>query len=393
MAVTQKMMPLVCVQGLSHDRAMDRFYMGHGASEDWESALRTALDSAEIPERAANVGFLYVTDHFSSSLEKIRTELQALTGIDTWVGTTGIGICATGIEYFDEPAIVLLAGLIPDGAHTVIDTGSDAPDEACAKLAGTLGTREGRFGIVHADPHNTYLSDLIPGIVEATGAFLVGGLTSSRGDHPQIAGGMKFGGVSGILFEPDVAVATGLTQGCSPIGPIHEVTDCRENIIITLDERPALEVLKEDIGEILARDLGRIGGYIYVAFPVSGMDRPDYLVRNLVAIDTSAEVFAVGAVVAEGDKIMFCRRDSQAAHVDLKRMLDGLASRVGETVPKAGIYHSCLARGPNLFGPNSEELRTIEGVLGDIPIVGMFCNGEISHQRLYGYTGVLSLFL
>lgn len=381
------------MQGLGHDGPMDRFYMGHGASADWRSALRIALDSAGIPKRGANVGFLYVTDHFAGSLDKIQTELQTQTGIETWVGTTGIGICATGIEYFDEPAIVLLAGSIPDGAHTVIDTGSATPDEACAKLAGALGTREGRFGIVHADPHNSYLGDLIPAIVEATGAFLVGGLTSSRGAHPQIAGGMKSGGVSGVLFEPDVAVATGLTQGCSPIGPVHEVTDCQENIIIALDERPALEVLKEDIGEILARDLTRIGGYIYVAFPVSGMDRPDYLVRNLVAIDPAAEVFAVGAGVAEGDTIMFCRRDGQAAHVDLKRMLDDLTGRVGDTVPKGGIYHSCLARGPNLFGSNSEELRTIQGALGDIPIIGMFCNGEISHQRLYGYTGVLSLFL
>ena len=29
----------------------------------------------------------------------------------------------------------------------------------------------------------------------------------------------------------------------------------------------------------------------------------------------------------------------------------------------------------------------------DVPLVGFFCNGEISHDRLYGYTGVLSLFL
>tara|TARA_A100001037_G_scaffold206394_1_gene184646 strand:+ start:1990 stop:3093 length:1104 start_codon:yes stop_codon:yes gene_type:complete len=367
--------------------------MGHGTSADWRSAVRTALNSAGIPERGANVGFLYVTDHFAGAMDEIQAELQALTGIETWVGTTGIGICATGIEYFDEPAIALLAGSVPDDMHNVIDTGTATPDEACAKLAGALGTREGRFGIIHADPHNTYLADLVPAVVEATGAFLVGGLTSSRGEHPQIAGGMTSGGISGVLFEPDVAVATGLTQGCSPIGPAHEVTDCQENIIIALDERPALEVLKEDIGEVLARDLGRIGGYIYVAFPVSGMDRPDYLVRNLVAIDPSAEVFAVGAEVSEGDTVMFCRRDGQAAHVDLKRMLSDLASRVGESTPKGGIYHSCLARGPNLFGPNSEELRTIQEALGDVPVVGMFCNGEISHQRLYGYTGVLSLFL
>jgi small ligand-binding sensory domain FIST len=34
----------------------------------------------------------------------------------------------------------------------------------------------------------------------------------------------------------------------------------------------------------------------------------------------------------------------------------------------------------------------IEAAFGDIPLVGFFCNGEISHNRLYGYTGVLTLF-
>ena len=31
--------------------------------------------------------------------------------------------------------------------------------------------------------------------------------------------------------------------------------------------------------------------------------------------------------------------------------------------------------------------------LGDIPIAGFFGNGEIAHHRLYGYTGVLTVFL
>jgi small ligand-binding sensory domain FIST len=31
--------------------------------------------------------------------------------------------------------------------------------------------------------------------------------------------------------------------------------------------------------------------------------------------------------------------------------------------------------------------------LGEFPLAGMFCNGEISNDRLYGYTGVLALFV
>ena len=52
-----------------------------------------------------------------------------------------------------------------------------------------------------------------------------------------------------------------------------------------------------------------------------------------------------------------------------------------------------MARGPNLFGDESEEVRQVQAALGDVPLVGFFANGEISHDRLYGYTGVLTVFL
>ncbi len=46
-----------------------------------------------------------------------------------------------------------------------------------------------------------------------------------------------------------------------------------------------------------------------------------------------------------------------------------------------------------MFGAWSVDLAAIQRELGEVPLVGFFCNGEISHNRVYGYTGVLSLFL
>jgi small ligand-binding sensory domain FIST len=67
--------------------------------------------------------------------------------------------------------------------------------------------------------------------------------------------------------------------------------------------------------------------------------------------------------------------------------------RRADSPPRAALYFSCIARGPNLFGKGSVELRTIADILGDIPLIGFFANGEISNNRLYGYTGVLTLLL
>jgi small ligand-binding sensory domain FIST len=60
--------------------------------------------------------------------------------------------------------------------------------------------------------------------------------------------------------------------------------------------------------------------------------------------------------------------------------------------PSAGLYFSCVARGPNLFAEDGTEMEMIAETLGSFPLTGFFGNGEISSSRLYGYTGVLALF-
>jgi small ligand-binding sensory domain FIST len=207
----------------------------------------------------------------------------------------------------------------------------------------------------------------------------------------QLAGRVVEGGLSGVLLAPELPVVTGLTQGCAPIGPVRRITEAQENVVIAIDDRPALEVLKEDIGELLARDLRRLGGVVFAAFPVAGSDTGDYLVRNLVAIDPRRGWVAVAQAVAPGDAILFCRRDPASALHDLDRMLRQVKARAGGP-PKAGLYFSCVARGPSLFGEAGREIGMIRDALGDFPLAGFFGNGEIANDRLYGYTGVLALF-
>jgi small ligand-binding sensory domain FIST len=73
------------------------------------------------------------------------------------------------------------------------------------------------------------------------------------------------------------------------------------------------------------------------------------------------------------------------------RMVSQLAGRLSGP-PKAGIYVSCVARGAALFGEAGAETALIREGLGEFPLIGFFANGEISRDRLYGHTGVLTLF-
>jgi small ligand-binding sensory domain FIST len=373
---------------------MQELRAAHAAKADWREAAATCLAAlGEVPRDA--LGFLYVTDHLAGELSAILAVFREATGIEAWVGTAGIGIAANdgggmAREYFDEPAIAVLVAPLAAGSWRVFDPvhGGLAPFRAAH--GAWIDGRHPLFGIVHADPNNPLSSGIIAELAEATGTFLVGGLTCSRNQCPQIAERVVEGGVSGVLFAGGVSVATALSQGCSPIGPARRIDEAEGNVVKVLEGRPALEAFKTDAGDFLAS--GGAARSIHVALPVEGSDTGDYLVRNLMGIDPARGWIAIGDVVEPGDSLMFARRDREAATEDLRRMLASLGRRTTSGI-KGGLYFSCVARGPNLFGPASEEVGLIREALGDFPLVGFFGNGEICNDRVYGYTGVLAVFL
>ena len=318
--------------------------------------------------------------------------LRQATAVETWVGTVGAGVAASGIEYHDEPAIAILLAGLPDDHFRVFQPVVDSLVPFRERHGDWIARHGPFFGIVHGDPRNPKIDEVLSDVARETSSFLVGGLSAAPETMPQIAGRVVEGGLSGVLFDPSLAVVSGLSQGCSLIGQARWITESERNVIKALDDRPALEVLKEDIGEVLARDLRRIGGYIHVAFPIRETDTGDYLVRNLIGLDLERQWVAVGQLVETGQSVQFCRRDHDSAEQDLRRMLGDVMKRA-ETRPKAGVYFSCVARGPHLFGPESQELKLLREELGDLPLVGFYANGEISNNRLYGYTGVVALFL
>ncbi len=369
-------------------------WAAHSSDADWRVAADACLEAlGGDGANPANLGFVYASDGFAPHFAEIHGYLRAATGIEHWVGSVGLGICAGGVEYFDKPALCLLTGTFPEGSFRVFAGIVDDLETFDADHGDWCDQAQARFAMVHGDPHNGGIGVLVNGLCERMeGGFVVGGLTSSRSAHPQLADGISSGGLSGVLFDPRVGVATRLSQGCSPLGPRHDITRCRGNVLMQLDGRPALDVFNEDVGAILAGDSARLGASVFAGLPVKGSDTGDYLVRNLVGIDETNGLVAIAEVVEEGDRVMFCRRDAEAAKDDLRRMLMELA-RTLDRPPLGGIYYTCLARGPNLFAAEGEELALIEEVLGNIPLVGFFGNGEISHNRLYAYTGVLTLFV
>ncbi len=365
------------------------FTIAHaGGGEDW-GALLDACVARLGDARKATLGFVYATDSFATEFDAIVAHLRSVTGIESWIGAVGMGIVAGEREYFDEPAIAVMIGDVPPGAFRLLPPDRDGalPDETLRWSAAHAPS----VSVVHGDGRRESLADRLDDLADLGRSFVIGGLGSSRAAAAQAAGTVGAAAISGVIFASGVVAATGLSQGCAPIGVArHRITAAEGNIIHALDHTPALEVLQADLAMLPEAERERAARRLHVALPLVGSDRNDYLVRNLVGIDRQSGAIAIGDVAEPGRELIFVRRDATAAAADLRQMARDTRARAAWS-PRAALYFSCLARGPNLFGPGSRELAALRAELGEVPLVGMFCDGEIFNARLYGYTGVLAL--
>jgi small ligand-binding sensory domain FIST len=404
---------------------MAPFLSAHAAHPDWQAALalvwaqlEAQIESASAGPSAPTLGFVYLTDHHAGSADALLAELQRrLPGV-AWVGSVGVGVCASGVEYFDEPAISVLLAAVPRERFRVY-SGSRPLRGFAAHTA-----------LVHADPATPDLAELIGDLADRTATgYLFGGLAAARTRTVHLADAVLSGGLSGVAFDRSVAVVSRVTQGCQPIGPVHRITAAQRNVITALDGRPALDVLLAELDAAGMEPRAALpklrGTLVGLSDPrdaaEAGTARPgafgtDTLVRHLVGLDPAQRGIAIADVAPEGWQLAFCQRDTEAARRDLMRICAEIRE---ETEPESlsieaalarqaagassgppghpggiagAIYVSCAGRGGPHFGAPSAELAIVRRALGDVPLAGFFAGGEIARHHLYGYTGVLTVF-
>ncbi len=362
--------------------------------------LTGQLGQADLAQ--GGLGIIYLTESAAGAFEAIAASLnQHLPGIQ-WVGAVADGIIANESEYSRQDGAVAMV-LPISRLRWQIFSGTKP-------LTGPAHT-----ALVHADPAAPDVALLIEELAGRTETgYLFGGLTAANAAHgTQIANNrLLSGGLSGVGFSEDIEVLTRVTQGCAPLAGEHQITECRSQFILGLDGQPALDVLLGDLGvepssidrrngeEILrALPADKLRNGLLVGMADSSQDRRlgfgDYQVSNLIGIDPENRLLAVAAQPSEGDQLLFCTRDRTAARQDLIRACTELREQVeSRSLRILGVHYvSCVARGSALFGADGVEAEILRHNFGEVPVIGFFANGEIARERLYGFTGVMTLFV
>ena len=417
---------------------MTLFPHGHATHPQWPMALGLVLAQLRaqmaLPDHAhaPTLGLLYITDHFAAHAREILDHLQAeLPQVPDWAGTVGVGVCANNAEYIDEPALAVMLCELPIDQYRVFS--------GVAPLAAGRGFQP-HTALIHADARVPDAAELIAEMAQrTTTGYLFGGLASSRSEVVQFAvsgeghvrgqgaaGGVFSGGLSGVAFGDGVALVSRVTQGAQPVAREREVTAADGNVLLTLDGEPALDVMLQDLGISLeqpraARDVVRRTLVGLTSPGEQGVHRTgnfgaDVVVRHIIGVDPGRRGVAIAERPQVGQRIAFCQRNPQAARADLMRICAeireelepeevtettaaALAAPHEESSPhparriRGAVYVSCAGRGGAHFGAPNAELQIIRHALGDVPLVGFFAGGEIARHQLYGYTGVLTVFV
>jgi small ligand-binding sensory domain FIST len=384
---------------------------------DTLDAKRAVLDalSAKLDGGGADLVVVFASMHHESAMKQICDECQGSFNPRVIVGCTCGGVIGVKRELQEGPGLSVLAGVLPGAAlqgfsyeqidwpavvdapsalHDTIDLSGDPNDKGHGP----------RAILLLADPFSTPMVGLLPAFASAFGPVpVIGGMASGgrQSGHNRLLlnGAVMRDGAVGVAIGGKIDVQTTVSQGCRAIGEPMVITRSRRHVVQELGGRNPLMALRHVVANLDAadRELIQHNG-LHVGRVIneykSRFGRGDFLIRNMVGVDAEDGYLAIGDTrVRTGQTVQFHLRDARSAEDDFRMML--AAQQVhGEAA--GALLFSCTGRGRNLFDHHDADATMVHDALGDVPLAGFFCAGEIGpigdQSYLHGHTACLAVF-
>ena len=366
--------------------------------------------SSTLGDAQPDLAVVFVSPHFESEYSKVVELIAQGLGPVKIFGCSGGGIIGDGVEVEQRHGISITAASLPDVEITEFHLdGSGLPDldagpSSWEELLGVSNDQEPQF-VVLADPFSFPVQNLLMGLDFAfPQSAKIGGLASganSQGGNALFLGGqMHNSGAIGLALQGNITVDTVVAQGCRPIGQLMHITESRRNLLLGLDGQTPLNVLKELFQTMNDRDQALMQNSLFLGVVMDEfLDAPkqgDFLIRNVVGMDAGTGTLAIGEELKEGQMVQFHLRDADTSSADLTAVLERFATDNRENQVQGALLFSCLGRGQYLYGHPNHDSDIFHETIGEVPLGGFFCNGEIGPVSgttfLHGYTSSFGIF-
>jgi small ligand-binding sensory domain FIST len=231
-------------------------------------------------------------------------------------------------------------------------------------------------GFACADPHGNESTLFLNGAVLSEGAVALG-------------------------LEGAVTIEPLVSQGCRPVGSPWIITQAHNNVIHQIGNRPILEVLRDTLENMSQHEQQQARGNIFIGLVLDEYKNHfragDFLVRNLAAIDPKTGAVAIASPLRIGQNLQFQIRDAHTASTHFAQYLQATATALRGRTIYGSCLCDCIGRGTSLYGVPDHDVSIIHDIYPDLPIVGLFCNGEFGPSKnrtlLHGYSASLGLFV
>jgi hypothetical protein len=267
-----------------------------------------------------------------------------------------------------------------------------------------------------------YMYDSVKTFSEAGGAdmnigtYLIEGMSKSLGSWPAAAG---MGMIGNVQFNPtfqyfnDKVIQQGaialvahgggvkldieVLHGTKPASDYHTVTKADANVVLEIDNKPALDMIAELVGHEKRWDeypmlitLGVNKGDKYADY-----DEEMYASRLCMSIDKERKALVMFEPdLTAGTEVQLMRRDVDDFDY-IRARAQRLYDRLGNRKPFFAMYIDCMGRAGTYCGSESEEGVVVQEVFGSkIPLLGMYTGVELgpvgkAPQQALDWSGVL----
>jgi small ligand-binding sensory domain FIST len=372
---------------------------------DPAEAAREAVQQARSALGAEPPAFavLFASAHFHISASALIAAVTAEIGPVPLIGCVAEAVAGNAREVENEPAVALW---LAAGVGPVETFSMQFVRTASGGAFGGYQFEPGRAGVclMISDPFTFPAEYLLSHLNEhAAGTLVMGGMASgglgAQRSRLFLDGRVLAEGAVGA-YLPDAEIHPLVSQGCRPVGEPFTVTAAEGNLVRELGGHPAMSRL-QDLAASLSdedRELLVQGVQVGIVINEYGGERHqgDFLIRGILGAQPETGAIAVGDEVEVGQTLQFHVRDAESADRELQHILETETTALGGQRPAGALLFTCNGRGSRLFPEPSHDTGLMAKVLGDIPVAGFFCAGELGpvggQNYVHAFTASIALF-
>jgi small ligand-binding sensory domain FIST len=368
-------------------------------------AARQAVSEARSRLGASppSLAVLFASPHFLDSAEALVAAVGDGIGQVPLIGCVAESVIGGTREIESEPAVSLwLAsdlGPVETFSMDFVRTPSGGAYSGYRFEPGAPGVH-----IMLCDPFTFPVENLLTHLKEnVAGTLVMGGVASGGLEQRQsrlfLDGRALSQGAVGVRLA-GAEIHPLVSQGCRPIGNPYTITEASGNVIHQLGGQPPLTRLQKVAITLPDRDRELLAQGLHVGKVINEYraewHQGDFLIRGVIGVDPESGAVAIGDEVEIGQTIQFHVRDAQSADEDLRRTLERERTALGDNRAAGALLFTCNGRGSRMFFEPDHDARLVAEILGDIPVAGFFCAGELGpvggQNFLHSFTASIALF-